>query len=381
MLALTLFCFLDMRTMEHDVEPILGARTLSLLAVVFCLGACAKFYFLPAYRCYRPPRTLALYLLYMLWVCVPTMLNPNDSDSLADSVFILLNRAMPMLSAVLTYNYILNHGDKSWFKWLFAFMSLAFMVGYADIFWELLSSGAVIQLVVSYYTIYILPLILLTAGKKTKILFIFLTLLILTTSMKRGGLVALGGGLMVYGLVYLITAQRVRTSTIVLSLLFAVALAGVFVYIGTSDEANVVERFENTENDEGSGRTVVWEASWQLIESSDFFPLIIGHGHCRVEQDSVLGISAHNDLLEIFYDYGLIGLLLYLAACISLMLKVWQLIRRKSPLAPVAALFFAVYFALSMISHIAIYAWFNIILLTISYLSARDLLEHEQNSI
>ncbi len=380
MMALTLYTALNMRTMEHGVEPIVGTRPISLLCLVAMAGALTKFWWVPGYQCYRPSRTLALYLIYMLWVIVPTILNPVETGTLSDLAIALVAQIIPMFSAVLIFNYVMNHGDKRWLLWVFAIMYVAYVLMYAKIFLELLSSGEIIQMVVSYYTLYMLPLLLLTAGKKTRLIFIFITLLVLTTSMKRGGLVAFAGGMVVYGVVYMLTAKRISRWVVAGAIAVGALLAGLFVYIGTSDEANVVERFESSESDEGSGRFDVWSHTWSMIENSDFLPLVAGHGYNKVEEDSLLGLSAHNDLLEITYDYGLVGLALYLAACLSLVGFVLRLIKRKSAQAPAAAMLLAVYGALSMISHIAIYPWFNIILLSVSYITAREI-THEQNSL
>lgn len=59
----------------------------------------------------------------------------------------------------------------------------------------------------------------------------------------------------------------------------------------------------------GSGRTNIWSQAINVLSNLDL-EFIIGHGYGATP--GILNIGAHNDLLEIFIDFGLIGLVLYL---------------------------------------------------------------------
>ncbi len=371
MLALTLYTYLSMRGMEHNVEPMRGTRTLSALCLLVCLGAATKLYWVRGYKLYRPPNVIVFYVLYLLWVIFPTLLYGVDGD-LSDFITVFMGEVMPLCTVLITYNYMMNHGEKRRMRWFFCFMAVVYAYGFVSILFDLQSLGSVIQMIVSYFTLYILPLIMLTSGKKMRVLFIILTILVLTISLKRGGLAALACGLAAYGITYFFSAKKIKTSAIVSSIFLLALFAGLFIFLGTSEESNVVERFENMENDEGSGRTSVWRATCRLLAHSDAVPLVAGHGYSKVMEDSPLGLSAHNDFLEICYDYGIVGLVLYLCAGICLLNLVIRLILRKRDEAPAAAMFFTVYFILSMISHIIIYPWGNVILLTVAYICAKE---------
>ncbi len=170
-------------------------------------------------------------------------------------------------------------------------------------------------------------------------------------------------------------SKKVSIAAVAGGVVVLVLFVALFVYVGSSEESNVVARFESAQDDEGSGRTYVWQAAFDLIERSDFLPLLFGHGFNKVEKDSMLGLSAHNDFLEVTYDYGIVGLALYVSAFSAVGLIVFRLIRKKSPYAPAMAMFFTIYFLLSMISHIIIYSWACVIMLTISYVSAKEKLD------
>lgn len=374
MLSLIVFTYLDMRNTEHYVEPMAGARTLSALCMMVCVGAVLKFYWVPDYKLYRPTNTMLLYIVYLLWIFAPILLNDIEGDSASDKLYVLIKQIMPILTLLITYNYVLNHGDSKWFGRCFCVMLLIYVYGFLSIMFELLLSGYNIQMAASYYTVFVLPLVMLTCEKKTCVVFILITLLILTISMKRGGIVALFCGLVAYGVTYFLS-KKINISAIIGGVVVLLLFAGLFVYVGSSDEANVVQRFESVEDDDGSGRTAVWYNTIQLIENSDFMSLIFGHGYNKVAKETIYGLSAHNDFLEITYDYGIVGLILYISAFVSLAYMVLRLIRKRSPDASAMAMFFTIYLVLSMISHVIIYTWSNLIMLTIAYVSAREKLD------
>ena len=128
------------------------------------------------------------------------------------------------------------------------------------------------------------------------------------------------------------------------------------------------ERFENVDKDHGSGRLEVWEHTSSMITSERAVKMLTGNGYYAVERDSRLSISAHNDFLESAYDYGLIGLVLYVGAVASLGLYVLKMILKKSCYAPSIAMLFAIYLITSMISHVVIYYWGNIFMLSFGYM-------------
>jgi O-antigen ligase len=64
--------------------------------------------------------------------------------------------------------------------------------------------------------------------------------------------------------------------------------------------------------DISNGRELIYNVTWNMIVNSTNAQLIFGHGHNSVRADSPLRISAHNDFLEIIYDYGIIALMIYM---------------------------------------------------------------------
>ena len=188
--------------------------------------------------------------------------------------------------------------------------------------------------------------------------------IIVFSSVKRGGILALLVGLFVY----IIIRQRIGKGNIWLNYLVTIgsicAVLGVFFFFAVYGETSILERFENVGSDQGSGRTLVWAETWRLIQNGDAFEFLIGHGHNTVVRDSIFALSAHNDYLEAWHDYGLIGMILYILAVVSLVASTYKSVRMKHPYSPAFCINVVNVILLSMVSHVAMYFWMSIVMLS-----------------
>ena len=375
LISLVFFLCIDMQAQEHNTRGIAGANTFTMLVLFVLCCAFLKFAVIPDYKAFKPNTTIVLYLAYMLWIFIPTFGN-GIQGSMVEQIMVFVKYCIPLFSLVIPYNYLLNHGESKWIGWLFCISALLFAWFYFKVMMLLLSETFIPpHMIISYYVLFILPLIMLTCGLKRKIFFILFTTFVLITSIKRGGILSLGIGLIMYGIVYGITSKKIRPSTILAVFATLTMLVILFFSFANTDDNNLLERFLMLQDDDGSGRTVVWSVTIQMIEDSDLIPLLMGHGYNAVAQTSSLNMSAHNDFLEILYDYGIIGFTLYVCAFMSLVFNCIIHIVRKTQFAGTLTLFMCVYFLLSMISHVAIYSWFNIVMLTVGYFFGKSKLD------
>lgn len=95
-----------------------------------------------------------------------------------------------------------------------------------------------------------------------------------------------------------------------LLIFFAIALGAYYVSSKVEYIDGVKERFERLEDNESNGRDEIITHYSNRLSESDFFELLFGHGYAAVVKD--IGKGAHNDMLEILYDYGVIVLFIYL---------------------------------------------------------------------
>ena len=122
-------------------------------------------------------------------------------------------------------------------------------------------------------------------------------------------------------------------------------------YVSTNMEFDILRGFQSLEDDGGNGRLEIYQHLLTLIKQSSFIELVLGHGGMNAVFNR-LGISAHNDFIEILFDFGFIGFILYAIFIVSLISCYLKLINIKSQLAPSLIYTIVVFLVLSMVSHL-----------------------------
>lgn len=84
---------------------------------------------------------------------------------------------------------------------------------------------------------------------------------------------------------------------------------------------DTIKGFDGDIQSGGNGRFDIWTAVWNKFVSSDLLSMFFGNGSHAVS--GILRLGGHNDFVEILYDYGLIGLVIYLLFWYSLIRRVW----------------------------------------------------------
>ena len=100
----------------------------------------------------------------------------------------------------------------------------------------------------------------------------------------------------------------------IISSLFVI---GVVYYLSLNLQTDIVDRIRTMDEDGGSGRLDIFSAVWQGISNSSWVQWLFGHGVYQ-EYATDNDFSAHNDFLEIFWDYGFVGFLVYVFMIFSL---------------------------------------------------------------
>ena len=135
---------------------------------------------------------------------------------------------------------------------------------------------------------------------------IFIIFVAILGSLKRGGIVALIASIFIYFLVYqyYYRKKKLKFFTIFLSIVFFASLFFFYDYVEQVTDGLISRRFKSITTDEGSGRLEIYSSVWGLICNSNFDEFLLGSGWQGVT--SKLGRSAHNDFLEVLYDFGVI---------------------------------------------------------------------------
>ena len=212
----------------------------------------------------------------------------------------------------------------------------------------------------SYFLITILPLAYLLESRKISNSILFLAVVASVLSGKRTGAIAC----MIVLVIYVISNHKSIQARILAFLkLLALVVCGYFVLstlLGTRFDL-LVDRLMALSDDGGSGRDQVFALVLNDFYKSGFFQTVFGHGYNSViNSPSSLGYSAHNEFLETLYDYGLIGILLYISIFIVLWRNFRKLKDKKIKTAYMMSIL--IFFINSMFSHQILYTT-NIIML------------------
>lgn len=317
-----------------------------------------------------PSKTIIFFNLYMAWVLLVTAINPVGVEGISSYLNSLFWSAFPILILNSTYYFVLHKGDSRWLKIIFLVITALFLLTYYS-FYDVDNILMNVHLGSSYYSLYMLPLVLVYPSKIGKTCLTIIVSLAVFSSVKRGGVLALALAIIAYIITNQLVSKQGKFKKIIIGFCVLTAFIAIFAYIGTMGDNNIFERFESIQEDNGSGRTDVWAEAWRLITEQGIFTYFVGNGFNTVVHNSRYVLSAHNDYLEAWFDFGLIGMLLYIISLCLLFKDIFECLKTKKEYAPAMSVLGALIIVLTMISHIAIYYWFNVIVLCIAYFEGR----------
>lgn len=167
-----------------------------------------------------------------------------------------------------------------------------------------------------YFSLFFFPFILLeknTLLKITAIIGVFVTTVV---SYKRAAIIVY---VVVISYYYLSTFGKEKNAwKKIVSFVFilGIAFVGILLFSNIQSYFNLDwnTRLLSIIEDQGSGRIAIWRNVLSALKSQNIFHWIIGHGYATT---TTYG-GAHNDLLEMLYDFGLLGFGLYLSFIIQL---------------------------------------------------------------
>ena len=158
----------------------------------------------------------------------------------------------------------------------------------------------------------------MTKSKNQRRLYMFGVLLMMVTMaalISRGAIVAL-----VITLIYYYRKELFSLRSLSYLLLVAVAVAGLY-YIGILD--GLIMRFMSDDLQTGSGRTELWMVGIKTFFSKDPSVIAFGAGEGQALKMTYLKgeyWSPHNNYLSVLYNYGILGLTIFLTWIISMFL-------------------------------------------------------------
>jgi len=165
-----------------------------------------------------------------------------------------------------------------------------------------------------YFCLLTFPVLLLTPKKRQRYLLLIFSTFAAFISMKRSMILAF---VLFWGLVevkYMLGKGR-KGLAVVVTAVMVIAMYGSFSVADDLTGGHLSERLSGEDARDGditNGREGIYLVTIEMIKQSSLVHIILGNGHNGVRRDSPLEISAHNEFLEIIYDYGIIILMVYL---------------------------------------------------------------------
>ena len=216
----------------------------------------------------------------------------------------------------------------------------------------------------SYTVLYFLPIMLCVSQKWLRYVAMAIVALAIMLSLKRGGFIAIIFGVAAY---FYISQIKMSGKRIRLGGWLVFVVVGILGYWFIARVNNVLvdnlmyDRMAMIEETGGSGRENIYKNVINLIGTEHFGYFLFGHGWCGTERDTFSHLTAHNDFLEVLYDFGIIAFVLYILMIVELFRLTRLLINIKSEYAPAMGASLAIFFVNSMVSHIIIYCQYLLI--------------------
>ena len=163
----------------------------------------------------------------------------------------------------------------------------------------------------------LLPMLFLIKKDWIKMVFLAICLLFLIMGAKRGNILAaiIPTGLFVW---YMLRDSRHSAAKTFL-LVAAVIVIGYLAYHWFSTNEYLMYRMEQTAEGNASERDIIYANAWHTwYDSQNIFRFLFGYGYdATIHHPMMEGYRAHNDWLEILVDFGLLGIVFYIAVFIS----------------------------------------------------------------
>lgn len=214
-----------------------------------------------------------------------------------------------------------------------------------------------------FYLLTMLPWLLVAKERILRLLTVLFVLGLSVVTMKRSAMTACV--IITVSVIFLeyVKGNPNKVRAVCLSTLLALSAFGLMFYANAVNDGAAMERVENLEEDEGSGRLERYKDVIRLLRDEDIHgKLLLGHGFRTVEASLGESASAHNDFLEVSYDYGIIGLIVYALIHLALIKRLLYLRKIESVYYEGYLISYMIFFIMSMVSHLIIYPTYFIFL-------------------
>ena len=204
-----------------------------------------------------------------------------------------------------------------------------------------------------YFLLCMIPWVMLIEGKYykyVKALLLFLICGFTFYSMKRAAIVGLVGFLLLY-LYGLMKQNKFSSRNFYLIIFLCIAGYYSYTYVDNMYGGHLTDRMESMASDEGSGRMGLYVMIMNSVYDFEIYNWLIGVGRGTIKEVAE-GHSAHNEYLEVFYSWGIVGLCIYISILWGYFKKLKSYIQSKY--FPICMGTIGMFVSMSMVTHFVI---------------------------
>jgi hypothetical protein len=286
------------------------------------------------------------------------------------------------VSVFLTFYYVFYNDDEGMYlqKMLAAypyFYALVFVIVtyriYFNIDYSLIQVHQSDEINSVYWILALTPLSFLMKNKAVRYVIIISAFFLILLSTKRLGAIAISI-IFISSIAMDGKSSGYRFWKLLIGLIILCVSLFVFYFIAINDEINVIQRLSTTDLSEESRMELYLDTMDKYSLKEPVYQLI-GSGHRSTGRDRGLDLvtkTSHNDFIEVLYNYGLIGLIIYLFIFFRLLsrLKKVKMLGLNAYAAYASCL--VLFLTMSMVSHLVIYpSYFAFLVLLFALFESR----------
>ena len=206
-----------------------------------------------------------------------------------------------------------------------------------------------------FYILYLLPFLMLEKNKVFKTVGMVLIFIAILVSYKRTAIIAFVLILLYYLYRYMKETNKTPSSIVKLfGVIFASIIGLYFVYSQVISEyvaLDWLDRLTSLEETGGGGRVERWKQFFEDMNNSNALQFLFGHGDVYPYY--------HNDLMQVFFNFGLIGSILYIGFCVQLVILYCKMNKAKYRFTSAYGASLIIFFLNSAVGQvIVVHTWF-----------------------
>ena len=202
-----------------------------------------------------------------------------------------------------------------------------------------------------YWCLCAVPFIFLI--KRRWIFFTFLvatTVIILMTGKRSANICLL---LMLVSILLNIRRQGGKIKNLIFIFVGGIALFFIVNHYFSFAVEGVMDRMRSIEDSQGSGRIPLYHDVFRVIETNSFFDWLVGRGYGSITITE--HTNAHNDALQMLFEYGLVGLVFYLLMLWNAIRSTRILYKHNSPFFMGYLVSLIIFVVLGMVSNLVVF--------------------------